>query len=124
MFVGMGEEQDRLLAMIHLTVGQAGLVSDDKLDAILAGNVGCRDDCKFGPVDAAIKSDGADESARDGTTHCGAVPHSLALNVVDITCAAQQLLHAFLAGNRSANDAGCRGPAHGWEAVIAERVDG
>ena len=42
--VGMREKQDRLFAMIHLAVGQAGLIGDDELNVIFAGNVGGGDD--------------------------------------------------------------------------------
>jgi hypothetical protein len=57
--VRMREEQDGFFAMIHLAVGEAGLIGDDELDAILAGNIGGSDDCELAPVDAAVKSNGA-----------------------------------------------------------------
>ena len=103
--------------MIHLAVGQAGLIGDDELNAILAGNIGGGDDGEFAPVDAAIKSDGANESARNCAAHRGAIPHAFALHVVDVARAAQQLVHPFLAGDGGANDAGFRMRAHGWEAA-------
>ena len=61
----MRKEQDGFFAMIHLAVGEARLVGDDELDAILAGNVGGSDNCEFAPVDAAIKGDGANQPARN-----------------------------------------------------------
>ena len=80
---------------------------------ILAGNVGSGDDGELAPVDAAVEGDGADEPAGNRAAHRGSVPHALALHVVDVARAAQQLVHALLAGNGGANDAGCRMRAHG-----------
>ena len=48
--VGMREQHDRLLAVVHLAVGKAGLIGDDELNAILAGNIGCGDDRELAPV--------------------------------------------------------------------------
>ena len=110
----MREEQDRLFAMIHLAISEARLIGDDELDAILAWDVGGGDDCEFAPVDAAVKCDGANQPARNRAAHCGSVPHAVAVDIVHITRAAQQLVHAFLAGNVGANDAGCRRRAHGF----------
>ena len=41
--IGMREEKNRLLAMIHLAVGEAGLIRNDELNDIFAGNVGSGD---------------------------------------------------------------------------------
>ena len=121
--VRMREQNDRLVAVVHLAVGKAGLVGDDELDVILAGNIGGGDDGELAPVDAAVKGDGADEPARNGAAHGGPVPHALALDVVDIARAAQQLVHPFLAGDGGANDAGFRMRAHGVTGRIAVRVE-
>ena len=82
--VGMREEQDRLFAMIHFAVGEAGLIGDDELDAIFAGNVGGGNDRELAPVDAAVKCNGANQPARNCTAHRGAVPHAFALHIVDV----------------------------------------
>ncbi len=54
--VGVREQDDGFVAVIDLAVGEAGLVGDDELDVILAGNIGGGDDGEFGPVDAAIEA--------------------------------------------------------------------
>ena len=59
--VGVGEQQDGFFAVIHLAVGKAGLIGDDELNVIFAGNVGGGDDGELAPVDAAIEGDGANE---------------------------------------------------------------
>ena len=41
--IGMREEKNWLLAMIHLAVGEAGLIRNDELNDIFAGNVGSGD---------------------------------------------------------------------------------
>ena len=113
--VGMREQHDRLLAVIHLAVGEAGLIGNDELNVVFAGNIGGGDDGELAPVDAAIEGDGADEPARNCAAHRGSVPHAFAFHVVHIAGAAQQLVHAFLSGNGGANDAGCRMRAHGCQ---------
>ena len=113
-FVRMRQQQDRFVAVIHLAVGQAGLIGHDELNVILAGNIGGGDDGEFAPVDATVKADGANEPARNGAANGGAVPHAFALDVVHIARAAQQLVHAFLAGDGGANDAGFLARAHGF----------
>ena len=110
--VGMREEKNRLLAVIHLAVGEAGLIGNDELNDIFAGNVGSGDDRELAPVDAAIEGDGADEPAGNGAAHRGSVPHALAFHVIDVARAAHQLVHALFSGNGGANDAGCRMRAH------------
>ena len=51
--VGMREQHDGFIAVIHLAIGKAGLIGNDELDVILAGNVGGGDDGELAPVDAA-----------------------------------------------------------------------
>ena len=111
--IGMREKKDRLLAMIHLAVGEARLIGNDELNNVFAGNVGGGDDGEFAPVDTAVEGDGADEAAGNGAAHRGSIPHALAFHVVDVAGAAHQLVHALFSGNGGANDAGCRMRAHG-----------
>jgi hypothetical protein len=111
----MSQEDDGFVAVIHLAIGEARLIGKDKLNVIVAGNVGSRNDCEFTPVDVAIESDGANQPARNGAANGRPVPHAVALNVVDITRTAQQFVDPFLSGNGGANDAGFRMGAHGWK---------
>ena len=53
---GWARSRIGFVAMIHLAVGEAGLIGDDELDVILAGNVGGGDDGELAPVDAAVES--------------------------------------------------------------------
>ncbi len=108
------QQHDRFLAVVHLPVSKAGLVRNDELDVILAGNIGGGDDSELAPINALIKDDGANEPARDGTANSGAVLHAFAFHVVHIARAAQQLVDSLFAGDGSAYDAGCRMRAHGW----------
>ena len=110
----MRQQHNRFLAVIHLPVGKAGLVRNDELDVILAGNIGGRYDSELAPIDARIKDDGANKPARDRTANRGAVRHAIAFHVVHIVRAAQQLVDSLFAGDGSAYDAGCRMRAHGW----------
>ena len=111
--VRVRKQQDGFIAVVHLAVGEAGLIGKDELNVILAGNVDGGDDGELAPVDARVEVDGANEAARNGAAHRGPVPHAFALDVVDIARAAQQLVHAFFAGDGGANDAGFRARAHG-----------
>ena len=103
---GVGEQQDGFIAMIHLTVGKAGLVVEDEVNVIAAGNVECGDNGELGPVDARIEVDAANEAAGDGAAYGGPVPHAFALKVVHITGAAEQLVDAFFAEDGRADNGG------------------
>ncbi len=102
--VGVGEQHDGFIAMIHASVGKAGLVVEDEVNVILAGNVEGGHDGELGPVDARIEVDGANEAARDGAANGGAVPHAFALDVVHIAGAAEQLVDTFFAGDGRADN--------------------
>ena len=67
MFVRVCEKKNCFVAVVDLAVGEAGLIGNDELDVVFAGNIGGGDDGEFTPVDAAIKADGADEAAGNGT---------------------------------------------------------
>ena len=108
----MREEKNRLLAMIYLAVGEAGLIGNDELNDVFARDVGSGYDREFTPLNEAVESDGADEPARNRAAHRGSVPHALAFYVVDVAGAAYQLVHALFSGNGCANDAGCRMRIH------------
>ena len=99
--------------MIHHAVGKAWLIGHDQLNVIVSRNVGGGDDRELAPIDAAVKADGSDEAARDGTAHGRSMPHAFALNVVHIARPPQQLIHSLLAGDGGANDAGCLARVHG-----------
>ena len=109
----MGEQNDGFIAVIDLAVGEAGLIREDELDVILAGNVGSRDHRELVPVDVAAVFDFANQAAGNGAAHGRSVPHAVALDVVDIPRAAQQLIDPFLSGDGGADDAGFRMRAHG-----------
>src|SRR5215469_9462728 len=106
LLAGMGKEHDGFVTVIDAAVSEAGLVVEDETDKILAADVAGGDDGELRPVDAGIKLDGAYETARDRAAHGGSMPHSFTVDVVQIAGAAQQLVDAFLAGDRSSNDTG------------------
>jgi hypothetical protein len=101
----MGKQHDRLIAVVDDAVSEAGLVSEDELDAIFAGNIGCGDDSEFIPIDEAIEFDGTNEAAGNCAANGCAEAEIFALNVIDITSAAEQLVDAFLAKDGSADHA-------------------
>ena len=111
--IGMREKKNRFLTMIHLAVGEAGLIGNDELNDVFAGNVGSGDNRELAPVDTAVEGDGADEPARNRAAHRGSVPHALAFHVIDVAGAAHQLVHALFSGNGGTNDASCRMRVHG-----------
>jgi hypothetical protein len=113
----VGEQNDGFVAMIHHPIGEARLIGEDDLDVIFAGDVGSRDDGEFSPIDAAVVGDGADETAGDRTTDSSSVNHAIACDVIDVAGTAQQLVHAFLAGDGSANNAGFLARSHDWEGL-------
>ena len=121
--VRMGQQDDGLVAMTDYPVREAGLVGEDELNMIFPGNIRRGDDCKFGPIDALVEADGANESARNRASHSSPWPHALAVNVVHVTGTTEQLVHSFLAGDGSANDAGFRIRAHGGESLKFVRVE-
>ena len=92
------------------------LIVEDHPDMVLAGNVECSDDREFTPVDTRIEMNGADFAARNGAAHGSAVPHAFKFEIVKILRAPEQFVHALFAGDRSANDACCRGRTHRGEA--------
>ena len=97
--VRMRQQKNRFVAVVHLAVGQAGLIGNDQLNDILAGDVVGGDDGELGPIDAAIIEDGADEASWDGTANSCAVPHALAFDVVHIKRAPHYFVRPFLAGD-------------------------
>ena len=50
--VRMRQQQNRLLGMIHRSIGQTRLIVFNQRDVVLAGNVLRRDDDKLVPVDS------------------------------------------------------------------------
>ena len=59
-FIGMSQQNDRLLRMVHDAVGKTGLIVEDQGDAVLTGNVFGRGDNKLSPVDRRIEGDARD----------------------------------------------------------------
>ena len=117
-FVGVRDEKDGFVAVIYLSIGEAGLVGNDELNMIFAGDVGGGDDCELAPVDSTVKADGANETTGNGAANRRTVPHALALDVVYVDSAAQQFVCSFLAGSGSADDAGFCNRAHDREGGI------
>ena len=63
--IAMRDQHDRLLGMIHDIRREVGLVVDDQLDEIVAGDVGGGDDDEVGPIDRRIEGDLLDAAARN-----------------------------------------------------------
>src|SRR5579872_6580892 len=84
---------------------------------ILARNVGRCDHGKLRPVDFASEFNRPNQPTRNRRAYRSPVPHTLALDIVHIARAAQQLIHPFFPEGGGAYDAGFRMRAHGWEAA-------
>jgi hypothetical protein len=52
----MRQQNDRLVAVVHLSISQARLVGNDQLNMILAGNIGRGHDGELTPVDATRRT--------------------------------------------------------------------
>src|ERR1035438_7161272 len=114
-FVRMSQKDNSFVAVIYFAVSETRLIGKDELNVILAGNVSSGDNGEFAPVDIAVETDGANKSARNRAANGSPMPHTLALDVVNVPSAAQQFVDPFLSGNGGANDAGFRMRAHGRE---------
>ena len=112
LLVAMRDQHDGLFAMVYIPVGKTRLIRKDQLDVILAGNIGCGYDRKLIPIDLGVERDRPDQSPGDGASDGSAVPHPFAIDVIDVTRATGQLIHALLSGDGGADDAGFRARAH------------
>ena len=113
--VSVRQQHNRFFAVVHHAVGQDRLIGVDQLNMIFTRNVGRGYDCEFSPVDPPIKTNRPDQPARNRAPNSRAKPHALALNVVQILCAAQQLVDALFSGDGGSNDAGFLARNHGFD---------
>jgi hypothetical protein len=111
--VRVRQQKDRFFAMIHHAVGKAGLIGHDQLNVIVAGMSAAETTVNWLQSMRRSKPMDRMKPARNGAAHGRSIPHALALNVVHIARAAQQLIHSLLAGDGGANDAGCLARVHG-----------
>ena len=109
----MCEQEDGFVGVIDEGVSKAGLIVEDELDVVVAGDVGSGDEDELGPVDGGVVVDGEDASSGDGAADSGAIPEAGAGEVVDILSAAGDLGAALFAELRGTDDAGCGGGGHG-----------
>ena len=86
--VRMRQEQNRLIAVVHLSIGQARLVGHDELNVILAGHIRRGRDGELAPVDAWVELNGADDAPWNCAANRRPEPHSFAFHVVHIQRAA------------------------------------
>jgi hypothetical protein len=63
--VRVREQQDGLVGVVDVRVGEAGMVLGEMDDGVFAGNIGCADDGELRPVDGGVKRDAADGAAGD-----------------------------------------------------------
>jgi len=110
--VGVGEQEDGFVGVVDVGAGEAGLVGDDQLDLIFAGDVGGGDDDEFVPGDAGVVVNCLDEAAGNRAADGCAVPEAFAVDVVDVFCAAKDLVHALFAELRGADYAGFGARTH------------
>ena len=64
--IGVSEEDDWLLHVIDLIVGEVWLIVGNERDDVRTGNVGGGDDREFIPRNAVAVVNGFDETARGG----------------------------------------------------------
>ena len=83
-FVGVGQQDDRLLGVVDDAVGQAGLVIHDEDDPIGRRHVTGGDDREFVPRNAVAKMDVADAATRHRTSDGDTVQHARERHVIDV----------------------------------------
>ena len=102
--VGMGQQQNRFFWMVNDLVRQAGLIIGDQRDAILSADIFRRHDYKFVPRNARPEPDVPDFPPRNLAADRRAVEHPWQGHVVDVLRLPGDLLAAFLARHRCADD--------------------
>ena len=83
-FVGMSQQQNRLMHMIDRFRSQIWLIFDNEGNYVLARNVFGRDNREFAPRHAVLKSNFAYMAARDRAAHGNAVPHTRQMQIVNV----------------------------------------
>ncbi len=101
----MSQQQNRLLGMIHDLIRETGLIVGDQRDDIFPGNILRGDDDKFVPGDSRPKRNVLDLAARNLAANGCAVKHVGQRHIVDVLRLSRDLVAAFFARNRHADDA-------------------
>ena len=105
MAIGVCQQQNRFFRMIDKLTRQAGLIVFDQRDAVLPWNIFAGDNHKFVPGDFRPIRNRPDSAARNLAAHRRPVKHAGQGHVVNVPGLAGNLVAAFLARDRRADDA-------------------
>src|SRR5262249_1574310 len=89
--------------MVDGSMGEAGLIVQNKRDAVGAGDIAGAHNNKFVPRNARPEPNVVDAPARNGTPHGRPVDHARELQIVDIPRLASDFCAALLARDRSSH---------------------
>jgi hypothetical protein len=101
--VGVRQQDDRLLGMVDVSVGEVRLVVRDERDDVAPRHVSRGDDGDLIPGDGGIEVDLVEDAARDGAADRRAVQHAGQRQIVDVPRLAGDLGSPFLAGHGTAD---------------------
>jgi hypothetical protein len=90
--------------MVYEIAGQAGLIVANQRDTIFPGNISCRNDHEFIPVDAGTETDVPDPAARNLAANGCSEQHVGQNHIVDVLRPSGYFVAPFLARNRLADD--------------------
>jgi len=105
MTIRVRQKEDRLLGMIDLFDGQAGLIVFNQRNAVFPGYILRGDHDKFLPIYGRVKVDPFDPASRDAAAHGCAKEHSRQNHIVDILGFSRDFTAPFQASHRRADDA-------------------
>src|SRR5579871_3722329 len=95
-FIGVREQDHRLLGMTDDMLREIGLIVHDQRDDVLARNVAGGHDGEFVPREIACELNAADAPARDGAAHGYAMKHSRKGEVIHVLRLTSNFLSALL----------------------------
>ncbi len=98
----MRQQQDGLGEVAHLVLDEEGLVLNDQVGDVAAGNVAVVDDRESRGVE--VETDGTDPAARNARANGAAVQHPGQHDVVGVTRGAGGLADPILPGHALADD--------------------
>src|ERR1700730_526375 len=99
MAVRMGQQENRLLGMVHNPIRQTWLIVDDQNDAVLPRDIFCRHNNKLVPCDSRAKSYLFNLAARNAAADSGTVEHVRQRHVIDVLRSASNFVASLLARN-------------------------
>ena len=104
MAVGMSQQQDGFLGMVHEFIRQAWLIVPDQRDAILPRNIFRGNDHEFIPGNSRSERDLSDPAAGNLAANGCSEQHIWQNHIIDVLRSSGYLVASLFARNRLAND--------------------